>query len=158
MSSARRQKVPEILLLQDAHAIVAANLPISGPQDAIPNIAVGANLISSIPLRSDQNRSVRIALVTSIADLYPNGWIEGVRPDLLENHPVDPDCARRIANLHLRRAWHFLNLLRWLIVTHLLTAMLLTDEHLATRLKTLSSMLSDAEQRDVAPIRDAVAM
>ena len=88
--TAQRLDVPDILINQNAHEIVAANLTFYGLQGAIPDIAAGVKLISGIPLLADQPHSVLNALVKSIADLYPHpdGRIEGVGLDLLGDHLV----------------------------------------------------------------------
>jgi hypothetical protein len=88
--TARRLGVPEILLKQNAHEIVAANLTLYGLQGAIPDIGAGVELIGDIPLLADQSYSVRHALVKTIADLYPHpdGRVEGVSLDLLADHLV----------------------------------------------------------------------
>jgi hypothetical protein len=89
-ATAQRLGVPAILLNQNAHEAVAANLTLYGLQGAIQNIEEGVKLIANIPLLADQDHSVRHALVKSIADLYPHpdGRIEGVGLDLLADHLV----------------------------------------------------------------------
>ncbi|MDF1778471.1 MAG: hypothetical protein P1V13_20785 [Rhizobiaceae bacterium] len=88
--AARRYGVPEVLLGQRAHEIVATNLTFYGLQGAIPDMSAGVKLIAEIPLLAGQPSVVLQALVRTISDLYPHpdGRIEGVGLDLLGDHLV----------------------------------------------------------------------
>lgn len=86
--AAKQHNVPDILM--GTVKTVAAHLTLFGLQGAIENIEAGAELIKIIPQLADQDYANRRALVTAIADCYPqpDGRIEGVGLDLLGDHLV----------------------------------------------------------------------